>query len=273
MDVHPMVSVNSISAATWSLGQNLEYWTAHGIGRVGLAVRTITDEPGGVADVKGSGVTVDSLVHSLAFTLGDSSPRSAERDRVRASLDLAASLGSRVLYLTTGPSLSGMTVNESIDDFCAAVQPLVGVATDLGVVLAVEQNHASTHDVGCIHTFRDLCMVAERTGLAMIAELQNCWIEYGIGEMLAQAVPQIALVQVNDYVVGTAMRTARVCPGDGDMPLADLIGHLLAGGYGSTFDIEVLGPAIEELGYPAAIERSVRWLNACLDDLGARGRG
>jgi sugar phosphate isomerase/epimerase len=271
MEVHPRVSVNSVSAWSWSLRQNLEFWTSQGIGRVGMRTQTVTDDPDGVAAVRESGVTVDNLVYGLAFTLGDASRRDAERDNVRSQIDLAAELEARVLYLTTGPSLKSMTVDESIDDFCRAVEPLVATAAAAGVGLAVEQNHASTHDVGCIHTFRDLQMVAERTGLMMIAELQNCWVEYGIGAMLAESAAEIALVQVSDYVVGTTQRTARVCPGDGDLPLGSMIEAVLAGGYAESFDIEVLGPAIDELGYPAAIERSVRWLNAQLDALDIEG--
>jgi len=265
------MSVNSVSAWSWSLRQNLEFWASHGIGRVGLRTQTVTDDPDGVAAVRSSGVTVDNLVYGLAFTLGDASRRDVESDNVRSQIDLAAELDARVLYLTTGPSLSSMTVDESIDDFCRAIEPLVGAAAAAGVGLAVEQNHAYTHDVGCIHTFRDLRMVAERTGLMMIAELQNCWVEYGIGAMLADSAAQIALVQVSDYVVGTTQRTARVCPGDGDLPLGYMIEAVLAGGYAESFDIEVLGPAIDEIGYPQAIERSVRWLNAQLDALDTDG--
>jgi sugar phosphate isomerase/epimerase len=271
MEVHPRVSVNSVSAWSWSLRQNLEFWASQGIGRVGLRAQNMTNDPGGVAAVRSSGVTVDNLIYGFAFTLGDASSRDVERDKVRSQIELAAELDARVLYLTTGPSLKSMTVDESIDDFCRAVEPLVATAAAAGVVLAVEQNHATTHDVGCIHTFRDLRMVAERTGLEMVAELQNCWVEYGIGTMLTESASQIALVQVSDYVVGTTQRTARVCPGDGDLPLGYMIEAVLAGGYAESFDIEVLGPAIDELGYPKAIERSVLWLNAQLDALGTEG--
>ena len=65
------------------------------------------------------------------------------------------------------------------------------------------------------------------------------------------------------------MRLNRRVPGDGSIPLIWLIEQLLEAGYQGLFEIEILGPRIEEEGYAAAIRRSAEWLSNLLDRLGA----
>ena len=48
---------------------------------------------------------------------------------------------------------------------------------------------------------------------------------------------------------------------DGNISLRRIIGHLLEAGYDGAFDLEVLGPTAEDLGYEAVITRGVAWLD------------
>jgi sugar phosphate isomerase/epimerase len=76
-------------------------------------------------------------------------------------------------------------------------------------------------------------------------------------------------VQVSDYKVGEPLRLNRRVPGDGDMPLEWLIGQLLDAGYKGLFELETLGPQIEDEGYPSSIRRGVTWLSDRLANWGA----
>ena len=46
-------------------------------------------------------------------------------------------------------------------------------------------------------------------------------------------------------------------PGDGDIPLARIVGALLSSGYEGAFELEMVGPRIEAEGYDSAIRRGV----------------
>ena len=48
--------------------------------------------------------------------------------------------------------------------------------------------------------------------------------------------------------------------GDGIIPLKRIIGAFIEAGYDGYFDIELIGPDIEEMGYEEAIARSLRFL-------------
>jgi sugar phosphate isomerase/epimerase len=61
----------------------------------------------------------------------------------------------------------------------------------------------------------------------------------------------------------------RLVPGDGDIPMERIVGQLLEAGYGGVFDIEMIGPRIEEEGYERASRRAVEYVSALLGKLGA----
>jgi sugar phosphate isomerase/epimerase len=74
---------------------------------------------------------------------------------------------------------------------------------------------------------------------------------------------------VSDFAVGTLSTPNRLVPGDGDIPLARLLGQLLDAGYEGVFDLELIGPRIDEEGYGPASRRAVERLGALLDHAGA----
>jgi sugar phosphate isomerase/epimerase len=85
---------------------------------------------------------------------------------------------------------------------------------------------------------------------------------------MTKGVDLLRLVQVSDYVIGTLRTPDRAVPGDGDIPLARIIGQLLEAGYDGVFDIELIGPRIEEEGYQHAVPRAVEQVEALLASAG-----
>ena len=80
---------------------------------------------------------------------------------------------------------------------------------------------------------------------------------------------RLRLVQVSDFAVGTLSTPNRLVPGDGDIPLERILRQVVAAGYEGCFDLELIGPRIDEEGYGSACRRSVDWLAEMLDALGA----
>ena len=68
---------------------------------------------------------------------------------------------------------------------------------------------------------------------------------------------RIAVVQVNDFKVGTLRANERVVIGDGDIPLRRICHALADAGYDGWYDIELLGPAIDAEGYASVVPRAV----------------
>jgi len=58
-------------------------------------------------------------------------------------------------------------------------------------------------------------------------------------------------------------------PGDGDIPLERILATVLEAGYAGCFDLELIGPAINDEGYASAVHRGLDWLGETLTRFGA----
>jgi sugar phosphate isomerase/epimerase len=95
-------------------------------------------------------------------------------------------------------------------------------------------------------------------------EINACWAERDLASTIADGIDRIGIVQVSDFAIGTLSTPNRLVPGDGDIPLPRIIGQLLDAGYEGVFDLELVGPKIEEEGYRSAIERACAYLSDLL---------
>jgi sugar phosphate isomerase/epimerase len=137
----------------------------------------------------------------------------------------------------------------------------MALARRSGVSLALEHNSISTRHLGFVHTLRDGIALSEATGLGVCLEIQNCWFERELPEMIRDHVGKFVVVQVSDYLTGESVQLNRRVFGDGSIPLEWLLGLLLDAGFAGYFEIETLGPAIEAEGYESSIRRNIEWLN------------
>jgi sugar phosphate isomerase/epimerase len=99
-------------------------------------------------------------------------------------------------------------------------------------------------------------------------EVNACWAERGLAGTIRRGADRLRLVQVSDFVVGTLATPDRAVPGDGDIPLARILGDVLAAGYQGVFDLELIGPRIDAEGAPSAVGRGLAALEGLLASAG-----
>jgi sugar phosphate isomerase/epimerase len=263
--VHPRLSVSTVGLAGGPLVPLLDGLAAGGIPRVGLAAAQV--EAAGVAAVaaalRSSGLAVSGLVQPLAFTLLHEARWAAERERLVRALDIAAELDGPVLYTTTGPA-PGLSWDEAVARFTAAIAPVAEQATERGVVLAIENTTTIRADLGFAHMLSDTADAARAAGIRVCADLFSAWTDRGLEQTVRRHGAEFALVQVADFVLGTRQSPDRAVPGEGHIPVRDQLGWLAASGYAGPVEIELIGPRIDVEGLlPAALRaaRAVsRWL-------------
>jgi sugar phosphate isomerase/epimerase len=158
---------------------------------------------------------------------------------------------------------------DAADALDAVLAPVLAEAGPAGVQLALEHTHALRVDVGFVHTLRDAVDLAERLGTGVCMEVNACWAERDLAGTVRRGSDRIHLVQVSDYAIGTHCTPDRLVPGDGDIPLARVLGTVLDAGYRGVFDLELVGPRIDAEGYDAAIPRAVTALDTLLTSLRA----
>jgi sugar phosphate isomerase/epimerase len=162
-----------------------------------------------------------------------------------------------------------MSTDDAYRRLIEALPTPMEYAAEHGVTLAIENNSVTNRNIGFIHTLPDAIRLSEETGVGICLELQNCWYEGDLPRIFREHVARFAIVQVSDFKVGEALRLNRRVLGDGSMPLSWLIGGLLEAGYEGLFDIEIIGPAIDDEGPEIALQRSIDWLNERLLKWGA----
>jgi sugar phosphate isomerase/epimerase len=268
--VHDRVSVSAISTFRQPLVDDLAFWARHGIGTVGVSVAKLEAHgwDDGVRRVADAGLRVANLIGLGPFLLAEPAQWDEQRARLHRAVDAAGDLGAECLVLTTGPA-GALTWEEAADALEAALAPVLAHTRDRGVPVAIEHTNPLRVDVSFLHTLRDAIDLARRLDTGVCVELNSCWAERALAATIAGGVDRLRLVQVSDFSVGTLSTPDRLVPGDGDVPLARIVGALLDAGYAGCFDLELIGPRIEAEGYESAVPRAVRSLTALLSSLGA----
>jgi sugar phosphate isomerase/epimerase len=215
------------------------------------------------ARVVDAGLRVTNLL-GLGFNLADRSRWPAQQERLVAAVEAASAMDAECFVLTTG-SAGSMAWEEAADALGEAIAPVVGAAASSGVPLALEHTNSLRVDVGFVHTLRDVIDLTRSLDVGVVMECNACWAERGLADTIAAGVGLFRLVQVSDFVIGTLCTPHRAVPGDGDIPLARILGQVVDAGYTGVFDLELLGPRIEEEGYDTAIPRAVRALEGLLE--------
>jgi sugar phosphate isomerase/epimerase len=268
--VHPRVSVSAISTFRLDLAGDLAFWAAHGIDSVGVSVAKL-DAFGweeGTARIVESGVRVANLIGLGPFQLTDPSQWERQRERLTHALRAGRALGAECLIFTTGPA-GPLPWDEAADALETALAPVIVTAREFGLPFAVEHTNSLRVDVGFVHSLRDVVDLARRLGTGVCMEINACWAERGLAATIAGSMDVIRLVQVSDFSVGTLATPDRRVPGDGDIPLARILGQVLAAGYEGGFDLELIGPKIDAEGYDSAVPRAVDALGSLLVGLRA----
>jgi sugar phosphate isomerase/epimerase len=270
--VHPRISVSAISSFRNRLDQDLEFWARHHIGRVGVSVAKMEAfgwQPACrlVDEAVANGLAVANLIGLGPFHLAEPERWGVQQEHLVRAIDAARAFGVECVVFTTGPA-TPLTWEAAADALADALAPVLAVARARGVPFALEHTHALRVDVGFVHTLRDALDLARRLDVGVCMEVNACWAERGLAATVVDGIDRIRLVQVSDFRVGTHSTPDRLVPGDGDIPLPRILGDVAVAGYGGSFDLELIGPAIEAEGYDAAVPRAVDQLSVLLEALG-----
>jgi sugar phosphate isomerase/epimerase len=260
------VSMSQVTTMGWPFERDAAFYPTVGIRAVGVSVRKL--DAVGVDRARellgNAGLAVSCVTSSGWFPLDDPAGCDAALARTRGHLAAAAALGAECLFLLPGhaPSLAWEEQAARARPILAA---LAGEAAEMRVRLAIEPVSQLRVDLGFLHTFQDALDLADEIDspwLGVVLEVNNAWIERGLYRNIAERTDRIAVVQMNDFKAGTMQASDRVVMGDGDIPLRRICRALDAAGYAGWWDIELLGPRIEEEGYESVVPRALAAFDA-----------
>jgi sugar phosphate isomerase/epimerase len=255
--VTPRIAVSGICTARLSIEEDVAFWARHGISMVGIPRRKLTGE--GIAIVARAGLEVTSLL-GFGPDLSDASAWPAARDDLRAMFGEADAIGAQSVVITTGPA-RGLRWEQAADALGRVFEP---VLDESSVPVLIEHTNQLRTDISFVHSLRDVVDLAHGLGVGVVMEVNACWMERALPETLADGLDVIGLVQVSDTMPGVRSTPDRAVPGDGIIPLERVLGDVLRAGYEGAFELEFIGPRIEEEGYDSAVPRAVAALERIL---------
>jgi sugar phosphate isomerase/epimerase len=261
---HKRLSVHNVTFYGAPLADLEACWAALGVSRLSILDTQLLD-PEFPMLLQRNDYAVEAVYHLFAGGSLEGDPRAAQ-DGLSSVLDAAADVGARTVYLLTG-GRGGLTWGQAAERFCAMVTPCVAHAKTAGVALAIENASSLYADLHLAHTLRDTVSLAEMCGLSICIDVFHCWAEGDFEAMVQRALPRTALIQLSDYVLGDRALPGRAVPGDGAIPIEAFVAQALAGGYPDGFDLELIGPRIDQEGRLESARRACDVVGAMLDRL------
>jgi sugar phosphate isomerase/epimerase len=249
-----------MSSVRWSFDQDLALWRELGLGWAGLIGAKLGDAiEDRIAALAADGIRASTVIVPR-FDLGAPASWAAVREAHRRWIDAVARHDGWSLYLTPGRP-TGELWEQLLDRLADAVAPSVAYARDRGVRLALEPSRRT--EVSFVNTLADAVDVAARTGLGIVADIGNFWMERDLRATLLRAAPHIALVQLTDVSIGTVRSPddppagGRVPFGEGDLPIARILADIRDTGYAGPLELELVGPLGDSEGYEPVIRRAI----------------
>ena len=268
---HPRLSVSALSSVRWSFEDDLACWRELGLGWAGLLGAKLGDDiDARFAALAAAGIRASTVVVPR-FDLSAPGSWPATRQALRRWTDAVAKYDGWSMYLTPGRP-TGARWEQLLETLAQAVTPSVEYARDRGVRLAFEPSKRA--EVSFVTTLGDAVDVAERTGLGIVADIGNFWMERDLRATLLRAAPHLSLVQLTDVSIGT-VRSAddppsvgRVPFGEGDLPIGRILSDIKDTGYPGPLELELIGPLGDTEGYAPVIRRGVAAAEAMLGAAG-----
>lgn len=260
--------MSQITTRSWPFARDVEAFVAAGADGIGVSLAKVAVCGLGPAAalLRDAGLPVACVTSSGHFPLGDDAGERAALARAREHVRMAAELGADTLLVVSG-NAPRLTWHEASARARPLLEELAREAERAGVRLALEPTSQLRMDLSFLHGFGDALDFVDTIGspwLGVVLEINNAWIERHLYDDIRARTDRIALVQVSDFKVGTLAASERVVPGDGDIPLARIAAALVAADYRGWYDVELLGPAIEDEGYPSVVPRALARVRALL---------
>ena len=261
------LSVNAMCTYSWPFERDLALWRDMGLEHAGLLIAKLGDQPGArMQELTDAGIRASTLI-TECFDLADPSTWDKTRAVHRQAIDLVAEHKGHSIYFTPGRT-TGAPWGDDLKLLAAAVAPTVAYGRERGVIAAIEPSLRTS--VSFVNTLRDAIDVAEHTGIGLIADFGNMWMERDFRETLARAMPHIALMQFGDVVIGSPGKAppgGRAHIGQGELPLHRMMRDVLDAGYTGVFDLEVVGANFAADSDEDALRGGIEAASRLLDEL------
>ncbi|WP_120715998.1 sugar phosphate isomerase/epimerase family protein [Tsuneonella amylolytica] len=290
-DLRLRYGVSQFTTKPWSFDEDVERYAALGVD----AIEVVEDKLDAdrweeqMAAIAAAGLAISGVQPSVR-TFFDSrmvpEPKgvAARTARLRGSIERLGPYAQGAPFFTNTGAHPGGDMAEAIAVVGDALGELASVAADNGVELAIEPLHPVSLNVeSAIWTIDQGLEIVDRANSDRVGrclDYWNVWQSPDVLAAIARAAGRILSVQASDWRTPRSFAD-RIVPGDGEIPLAELVAATRAAGYDRPYVLEIFSEDVEDSLYDgdiaSVVTRSREGLAAAWNEgaraaFGERGR-
>ncbi len=254
----PRISINEMTTYHWSLLEDVTGYLAAGVKSIGVWRRKLCDfgEERGVELLRESGLAVSSFSSAGGFTGSDGQTFREAVDDALDAVRLAAEMRAGCLVVVTG-GRAGHTLNHARRILRDALWEIGDAAGGAGLSIALQPVHRRPIErwsfLTTLNATLDMLAWCDHPRVGMVFDFFHLWREPDLCRRVPQALPWIKIAALCDARPPARTDEDRCLPGEGQLPLAEIVGALEANGFRGVYDLQLLSDHCWRADYPALL--------------------
>jgi sugar phosphate isomerase/epimerase len=241
----PRYSINETTTYHWSLLEDVAGYQAAGVESIGVWRRKLCDfgEERGVDLLRESGLSVSSFSSAGGFTGSDGQTFREAVDDALDAVRVAAEIQAGCLVVVTG-GRAGHTGNHARRLLRDALKELGDAAGASGVQIALQPVHRHPIERWSFLTTPeatlDMLASCNHARVGMVFDYFHLGQEPELCRRIPEMLPWIKIATLCDARPPARSDDDRCLPGQGRLPLAQIVAGLEANGYRGCYDVQLM---------------------------------
>lgn len=257
------IALNQLTTIRWSLEEDLAAYKQWEIPAIGVSWRKLVEHgvQNGIRKIRRSGMPVSNIGWVGGFT-GQNGFRFKDTVlEAKRAIRTAGQLRAPTVTVVTGPQ------NRHIGSHarrlvCSGLRELADLAASYDVCVALQPMHSIyQRNWTFLHSFDETLELAERVdhpALKVAFGTYHLGHEEDIAQKIASAVDLIGIVHLADRTDEPIHENDREIPGEGALPIREIVNTLESAGYDGWYEIEVWSQELWKMDHHDLVERCLK---------------
>ena len=261
----PKFSVNQSTTLRWSFEEDVVRYRLSGVDAIGLWLPKLLEYGEECAHdwLSENGLSVSTLSYAGGFTGAFGHDLADVLIETRGLIEIAGSFGAESLVVASGPVNNHIT-KHATRLVVESLKELADVAAENGVTLSLmPMRKAFSKDWTFLNTLDEALAVLDRVNhpaVRLAFDVYHLWPEKDLIQRLPELVSRIGVVQVSDAAPNAdRMDYDRVLPGDGILPVEQILTGLIDAGYRGYVDYQIWSKSLWK-------SANQEWLRQCREN-------
>lgn len=261
------LAINEFTTSKWTFEEDIRFYSQAGFEGIGIAREKIVGySPGEVSRlVKGHHLAITevcSIGHLVCKDLD--SQKHYLKDAIDA-IHVASAIESGPLIVLAGSEPS-FDQAQSLAAFFSSIDQLLPIAEHHNIRLALEPLHpmykASLSFLVTLSDALDFVNHYQSDYLGIWLDMHHIWWDPKVYENIIKAKGRIFGVHINDWLPNPMSLYDWGMPGQGVIPLEEILSVVASTGWQGMYSIEVISEDTAPAKYPNVLEYCRRWYNS-----------